>query len=104
MARGAAAKVFPTHWSFLLGEIALISFVVLVVTGTYLAFFYDASGDTVAYDGSYAPLQGVPMPAAYRSVLDISFDVPAGLLVRQVHHWASLVFIGALVAHALRVF
>ncbi|MGD9753922.1 MAG: cytochrome bc complex cytochrome b subunit [Acidimicrobiia bacterium] len=104
VARGAAAKVFPTHWSFLLGEIALVSFVVLVVTGTYLAFFYDASGDTVTYAGSYAPLQGVPMPAAYRSVLDISFDVPAGLLVRQVHHWASLVFIGALVAHALRVF
>ena len=26
-------KVFPTHWSFLLGEIALYSFIVLLITG-----------------------------------------------------------------------
>lgn len=100
----AMNHVFPDHWSFMLGEIALYSFVVLVITGTFLAIFFDSSGAKVIYEGSYAPLRGVQMSAAYRSVLHISFDVRAGLLIRQMHHWASLIFIAAIVAHLCRIY
>jgi ubiquinol-cytochrome c reductase cytochrome b subunit len=97
-------KVFPDHWSFLLGEIALYSFIVLLLSGTYLTFFYDASMREVIYDGSYAPLRGIEMSAAYESTLDISFDVRGGLLIRQMHHWAALLFVAAIVVHLLRIF
>ncbi|CAN5826020.1 hypothetical protein BH23ACT1_BH23ACT1_06480 [soil metagenome] len=102
--RTALDKVFPDHWSFLLGEIALYSFVVLVVTGVFLALLFDASGEMTIYDGSYGPLQGEQVTRAYASVLALSFDVRAGLLVRQTHHWAALVFTAAIVVHACRVF
>jgi len=100
----ALAKVFPDHWSFMIGEIALYCFIVLVLTGTYLAFFFDASTNEVVYQGSYGPLQGVEMTEAYRSALDISFDVRAGLVMRQIHHWSALLFVAALVVHVVRVF
>ncbi len=95
--------VFPDHWSFMLGEIALYSFVVLVLTGVFLTFFYTASDSTVVYRGAYDPLYGASMGEQFRSVLQISFDVPAGLLIRQTHHWAANVFIVAIVLHALRI-
>ena len=88
-------KVFPNHFSFLWGEVALYSFVVLVVTGTYLTFFFEGSQQELIYEGSYEPLQGVEVSAAFDSVMRISFDVKGGLLIRQTHHWAALVFIGA---------
>ena len=100
----ALRKVFPHHFSFLWGEIALYSFVVLLITGTYLTLFFEGSQEVVNYDGSYEPLQGVPVSAAYESVLRISFDVKGGLLIRQMHHWAALVFIGAIALHMARVF
>ena len=103
-ARTALNKVFPDHWSFLLGELALYSFVILLLTGTYLTFFFDASQTIVTYDGSYGPLRGVEMTEAYRSALDISFDVRAGLVMRQIHHWAALLFVAAMVVHMARVF
>lgn len=103
-ARKALSKVFPDHWSFYLGEIAMWSFVVLLLTGTYLTFFFDASVEEVVYDGSYVPLQGVEMSRAYASTLDLSFDVRAGLVMRQIHHWASLVFVAATVVHLARIF
>ncbi len=96
--------VFPDHWSFLLGEIALYSFVVLVVTGIYLTFFYVPGDSQVIYHGPYTLLQGEQMSEAYRSVLDLSVSVPAGLLFRQVHHWAADVFIAAIVLHLVRIF
>jgi ubiquinol-cytochrome c reductase cytochrome b subunit len=96
--------VFPDSWAFFLGEIALYCFIVLVVTGIYLALFFQASQAPVVYHGSYKPLDGTAMTAAYRSVVDISFHVRAGLLVRQVHHWAALVFVAALMIHLLRMF
>src|SRR5687768_18599067 len=86
-------KVFPDHWSFLLGEIALWSFVVLLVTGVFLTLWFDPSMAEVTYQGSYDQLRGVPMSAAYASTLDISFDVRGGLLLRQMHHWAAHIFI-----------
>src|SRR3954452_2272441 len=97
-------KVYPDHWSFMMGEIALYSFIVLILTGTYLSFFFDASMGEVRYDGSYVPLRGVEMSRAYSSTLDISFDVRGGLVVRQIHHWAALLFVAAMLIHMLRVF
>jgi ubiquinol-cytochrome c reductase cytochrome b subunit len=97
-------KVFPDHWSFLLGEIALWSFVVLLVTGAFLTFFFDPSMEQMTYQGSYTPLRGVEMSRAYASVLDISFEVRGGLLIRQMHHWAALLFIASIALHLLRVF
>jgi ubiquinol-cytochrome c reductase cytochrome b subunit len=102
--RTTLRKVFPDHWSFMLGEVALFSFVTLVLTGIFLTLFFDASSATSRYTGRYAPLHGVPMSRAYRSVVQLSFDVRAGLLMRQIHHWAALVFVAAIVAHLARVF
>jgi ubiquinol-cytochrome c reductase cytochrome b subunit len=102
--RKALRYVFPDHWSFLLGEVALYSFVVLVGTGIYLTLFFDPSTAHTYYHGTYAPLQGTEMTQAYRSVVDISFKVKAGLLIRQTHHWAANVFIVAIVLHVLRIF
>lgn len=104
LARTALGKVFPDHWSFLIGEIALYAFIVLVLTGTYLTFFFDASSQDTVYRGSYAALRGLHMSQAYRSAVDLSFDVRAGLVMRQVHHWAALLFIAAIVVHLMRVF
>ncbi|MQS16797.1 cytochrome bc complex cytochrome b subunit [Streptomyces kaniharaensis] len=97
-------KVFPDHWSFLLGELALYSFVVLLLTGVYLTFFFDPSMREIVYDGSYLPLRGVSLSEAYASTLRISFDVRGGLLIRQVHHWSALLFVSAIGVHLLRVF
>ncbi|GAA4185594.1 cytochrome bc complex cytochrome b subunit [Streptosporangium oxazolinicum] len=97
-------KIFPDHWSFLLGEIALYSFIILLLTGTFLTFFFKPGMGHVEYAGSYGPLQGVTMSEAYASALSISFDVRGGLLMRQMHHWAALLFIGGMMVHALRVF
>jgi ubiquinol-cytochrome c reductase cytochrome b subunit len=102
--RSATAKVFPDHWSFLLGEIAMYCFIILVLTGIYLSFFFSASSRTVTYQGSYAPLRGVSMTEAYQSTVRISFDVRAGLVFRQVHHWAALLFAGAVIVHLFRIF
>jgi ubiquinol-cytochrome c reductase cytochrome b subunit len=102
--RGALHKVFPNHWSFLLGELALYSFIVLVATGIYLTFFFNANTDPTVYDGLYAPLRGQEVSNAYASAVGLSFDVKAGLLVRQVHHWAALIFLGSIAIHLARVF
>jgi ubiquinol-cytochrome c reductase cytochrome b subunit len=103
-AESALSKIFPDHWSFMLGEIALYSFVVLVITGIFLTFFFDPSVAETTYTGSYEPLQGTTMSEAYRSTVELSYDVRAGLVMRQAHHWAAIVFIAAVVAHLLRVF
>src|SRR6201998_4719462 len=97
-------KVFPTHWSFLLGEIALYSFVVLLITGVYLTLFFDPSTAEVVYNGVYQPLRGIQMSRAYESALNISFEVRGGLFVRQVHHWAALMLAASIMVHLTRVF
>ena len=102
--RKSMRKVFPDHWSFMLGEIALYSFVILLLTGTFLTFFYTPSLTEVVYDGKYTPLVGVTMSQAYASALDISFDVRGGLIMRQIHHWAALLFMASIVVHLMRVF
>src|SRR5690348_15121690 len=106
-ARGARAfmrKVFPDHWSFLLGEIALYSFIILLLTGTFLTLFFQPSMTEVTYHGSYTYLNGVRMSEAYSSTLNISFDIRGGLLIRQIHHWAADLFMAAIMAHLLRIF
>ncbi|WP_025273903.1 cytochrome b [Haloglycomyces albus] len=97
-------KVFPDHWSFLLGEIALFSFIMLLLTGTFLALFFEPSMAHVVYDGSYVPLQGIEMSQAYATALDLSFDVRGGLFIRQMHHWAALLFMASIVVHMMRIF
>jgi quinol---cytochrome-c reductase cytochrome b subunit len=97
-------KVFPTHWSFLLGEINIYSFVVLLISGTWLAIFYDPSMAETTYQGVFVPLQGVEVSRAFQSTVDISMEVRGGLLIRQVHHWAALVFVAAMIAHMMRTF
>jgi len=96
--------LFPDHWSFLLGEVALYAFVVLVGTGIYLTLFFEPSTAHTVYHGSYAPLRGLEMSEAYKSAVDISFDVKAGLLIRQTHHWAADVFVASIVLHLIRIF
>jgi ubiquinol-cytochrome c reductase cytochrome b subunit len=97
-------KIFPEHWSFMLGEIALYSFIILLLSGTYLTLFFKPSMVEVVYNGSYVPLKGVHMSEAFASTLDISFDVRGGMIVRQIHHWAALIFVAAISAHLLRIF
>jgi ubiquinol-cytochrome c reductase cytochrome b subunit len=97
-------KVFPDHWSFMLGEIALWSFVILLLTGVFLSLWFKPSMGEVTYNGSYDQLRGIQMSEAYASTLHISFDVRAGLLMRQMHHWAAMLFIAAMLVHMMRVF
>jgi ubiquinol-cytochrome c reductase cytochrome b subunit len=97
-------KIFPDHWSYMLGEVALYSFVVILLSGTFLTFFFQASMAEVVYHGSYAPLEGIKMSAAMSSTLHISFDVRGGLLLRQIHHWAALLFVASIGLHMLRIF
>ncbi|OFT88454.1 cytochrome bc complex cytochrome b subunit [Corynebacterium sp. HMSC28B08] len=104
MLRPQINKVFPTHWSFMLGEIALYAFVILILSGVYLTLFFDPSMSKVIYDGAYAPLNGVEMSAAYQTALNLSFEVRGGLFIRQVHHWAALLFAVAIMVHMFRIF
>jgi ubiquinol-cytochrome c reductase cytochrome b subunit len=100
----AMRYAFPDHWSFLLGEVALYAFIVLVATGVFLALFFEPSLADTTYHGSYAPLRGATMSHAYASAVKLSFDVKAGLLMRQAHHWAADIFVASIVLHLLRVF
>jgi ubiquinol-cytochrome c reductase cytochrome b subunit len=100
----ALRKVFPDHWSFMLGEIALYSFIVLILTGVFLTFWFKPSMAEVQYNGSYELLRGLHMSEAYASTLNITFDVRGGLLVRQIHHWAAILFVAAMMVHMLRIF
>jgi ubiquinol-cytochrome c reductase cytochrome b subunit len=102
--RDYGRKIFPDHWSFMLGEVALYSLIVVLLSGVFLTFFFQASMVEVEYEGSYVPLKGIEMSAAMASTLDISFDVRGGLLVRQIHHWAALLFVASIGLHMLRVF
>ena len=97
-------KIFPDHWSFMIGEIALYSFIVLVLTGIFLTLYFVPSAHDVVYQGSYKPLQGQTVSEAYNSTINISFAVRGGLLIRQMHHWGANIFVGSIVVHMLRVF
>jgi ubiquinol-cytochrome c reductase cytochrome b subunit len=104
LVRELGRKIFPDHWSFMLGEVALYSFVVILLSGTFLTFFFDPSMTPVEYEGSYVPLKGLEMSAAMASTLDISFEIRGGLLMRQIHHWAALMFVASIGLHMLRVY
>ena len=104
----ALDKIFPDHWSFMVGEVAMDSLIVLIVTGIYLALFYVPSSKDVIYAPTsghvYAPLLGQHMTEAYQSVINLSFNVRAGLVMRQAHHWAALIFLAAVLFHMCRIF
>ncbi|MGK5684672.1 cytochrome bc1 complex cytochrome b subunit [Actinoplanes sp. URMC 104] len=102
--RALLNKVFPDHWSFLLGEIALFSFIILLLTGVFLTLFYDPSMTETTYQGAYPALRGTEMSQAYASSLHLSFEVRGGLFMRQMHHWAALLFMASIVVHMARVF
>jgi quinol---cytochrome-c reductase cytochrome b subunit len=104
LVRELGRKIFPDHWSFMLGEVALYSFVVILLSGSFLTFFFQPSGAVVTYDGSYAPLKGIEMSTAMSSTVNISFDIRGGLLLRQVHHWAALLFVASIGLHMLRIY
>ncbi|HEX6514772.1 MAG TPA: ubiquinol-cytochrome c reductase cytochrome b subunit [Nocardioidaceae bacterium] len=104
VARTALAKIFPDHWTFMLGEIAMYSFMLLVATGIYLTFFFEPSTELALYKGSYPPMRGETGTAAFVSTVQLSWDVRGGLLMRQAHHWAAHIFIGAIVLHLCRIF
>jgi quinol---cytochrome-c reductase cytochrome b subunit len=104
LAKKNLRKVFPDHWSFMLGEIALWSFVVLLLSGVFLTLWFNPSMGETTYEGSYAQLRGIEMSQAYASALHLSFDVRGGLLMRQIHHWAAMLFVASMMVHLLRVF
>ncbi|GGU19478.1 cytochrome bc1 complex cytochrome b subunit [Streptomyces lavendofoliae] len=104
LAKANMRKIFPDHWSFMLGEICLYSFLIIILTGVYLTLFFHPSMNEIEYHGSYVPMHGIRMTEAYASTLDISFDVRGGLLIRQIHHWAAVVFLAGMFVHMMRVF
>ncbi|MFI2614611.1 cytochrome bc complex cytochrome b subunit [Streptomyces sp. NPDC018584] len=104
LAKSQMRKIFPDHWSFMFGEICLYSFLILILTGTYLTLFFEPSMAEVTYNGPYVPLKGLQVSRAYESTLEISLEVRGGLLIRQIHHWSAVVFIAAMFAHMMRVF
>jgi ubiquinol-cytochrome c reductase cytochrome b subunit len=104
LAKGNMRKLFPDHPSFMLGEICLYTFIIILLTGVYLTLFFNPSMGEVEYHGSYEALNGIPMTEAYKSTLEISFDVRGGLLIRQIHHWAALIFVAAMFVHMFRIF
>jgi ubiquinol-cytochrome c reductase cytochrome b subunit len=97
-------KIFPDHWSFMLGEISLYSFLVLIATGIFLALYYVPSTTQVICHCSYAPLHGQRVSEAFQSTVRISFNVRGGLLIRQMHHWAADIFTGSIIVHMARIF
>ena len=99
-----ARKIFPDHWSFMFGEVALYSFVILIISGAFLTMFFDPTMSEVVYSGPFEPFQGLQMSRAYESALEITFEITGGMLFRQMHHWAALVFIVAIFVHMFRVF
>ena len=104
--RGIFGKAFPEdrYGSFLLGEVGLFAFVVLALTGTYLGLLYAPSAETTSYQGSVIQYSGKQVPAAFASVLTITYDTPFGMFVRMAHHWAAYVFIAAIALHMFRIF
>jgi len=103
-------KIFPDHWSFMLGEISLYSFVVLLATGVFLSLYFVPSASQIIYHCSqyatncYHPLNGQRVSEAYSSTVNISFGVRGGLLVRQMHHWSADIFTGSIIVHMARIF
>jgi len=104
LGRASLRKVFPDHWSFLLGEVALYSFIICLLSGIFLTLWFKPSMAEIEYEGSYQLLRGLPMSEAFASTLTLSFDIRGGLLMRQMHHWAAMLFVAAMFAHMLRVF
>jgi cytochrome b-561 len=89
-------KTFPTHPTFLLGEMALFSFITLAVTGVFLGLLYEPSTKMVS-------LFGAMVPSAYASVVRIDL-LPMGMIIRRIHHWSAMLMIAAILAHLARIY
>lgn len=80
----------PYHmkrWWFALGGTPAYLFIVQIVTGILLAFYYEPSPQT-----------------AYESVRYITEEAAYGWYLRSVHKWAATLMIAAVVLHQMRVF
>ena len=97
-------RAVPNRWAHTFGVISMAAMLVLLVTGLYLMYFYDASSEYVTYDGSYAPLRGADVSLAYASTLHLSLEVRGGLLARQAHHWSALVLPASLMLQLFSTF
>jgi cytochrome b-561 len=91
-------KMFPVHSTFFLGEMALFSFIILILTGAYLGFVYVPSNIDVTLGK-----QADTVPEAYASVSLIE-SIPVANLFRNVHHWAAHLMIASILLHLLRVY
>jgi len=75
------------HWWFCLGGTPAYLFVVQIVTGILLAFYYEASPRT-----------------AYESVRYISEQASYGWYIRSLHKWAATLMVAAVILHQMRVY
>jgi quinol-cytochrome oxidoreductase complex cytochrome b subunit len=75
------------HWWWCIGGTPLYLFVVQVVTGILLAFYYQASAS-----------------GAYESVRYITEEAAYGWFLRSLHKWAATLMIAAVVLHQMRVY
>jgi len=87
--REAMAQPLPSYarWPQVIGVLSFILFVILAVTGTMLAFYYQPTADV-----------------AHSSVTLIARDISFGNLTHQVHHWAAVLFLILLAARVIRFF
>jgi quinol-cytochrome oxidoreductase complex cytochrome b subunit len=88
--RALTNEPVPNHmkrWWFALGGTPAYLFVVQIVTGILLAFYYQ------------------PAPAtAYQSVKYITDEAVFGWYIRGVHRWAATLMVAAVVLHQMRVY
>ncbi len=87
--REALAKPLPSYarWPRALGLLTLILFLLEVVTGALLAFYYRPTDQE-----------------AYQSLLTIVRDVNLGWFVRQMHFWGAQLLVAVLIARLLRFY
>jgi quinol-cytochrome oxidoreductase complex cytochrome b subunit len=79
-------KIPKVNWAYTLGSASLFVAINQIVTGILLTIYY------------------VPTPDhAYDSVQYITSQVPAGWLIRGLHHWGASAMVVLVVFHMLRV-
>jgi len=87
--RESLSRRLPAHvgWRHALGGITYLLFIVLIVTGVLLSFYYRPS-----------------VQEAYPSIQYIVTQVPLGWLVRGLHVWSANLLVVVALAHMARVF
>lgn len=70
-----------------MGGVSLLSFIILVITGVVLMFYYHPSVDQ-----------------AYNDIKDLEYQVPYGVILRNLHRWAAHFMVIVVMIHMFRVF